>query len=116
MMADEAEAQGLKPIALIHGYDQSAQEPEWFTTAPVSAINKTLARVGWTVDDVDVWEVNEAFAVVAMAAMKELNIDHDRLNVNGGACGVRDFYKNFYRNYCVIFPKLRIPQNSFKTN
>ena len=88
MMADEAEAQGLKPIALIHGYDQSAQEPEWFTTAPVSAINKTLARVGWTVDDVDVWEVNEAFAVVAMAAMKELNIDHDRLNVNGGACAL----------------------------
>ena len=88
MMADEAEAQGLKPIALIHGYDQSAQEPEWFTTAPVSAINKTLARVGWTVDDVDVWEVNEAFAVVAMAAMKELNIDHDKLNVNGGACAL----------------------------
>ena len=85
MMADEAKAQGLKPIALIHGYDQSSQEPEWFTTAPVSAINKTLTRVGWSVADVDVWEVNEAFAVVAMAAMKELGIDHDKLNVNGGA-------------------------------
>lgn len=88
MMADEAQAQGLKPIALIHGYDQSAQAPEWFTTAPVSAINKTLGRVGWSVADVDIWEVNEAFAVVAMAAMKELGIDHDRLNVNGGACAL----------------------------
>ena len=88
MMADEAEAQGLTPIALIHGYDQSAHEPEWFTTAPVSAINKTLTRVGWSVADVDVWEVNEAFAVVAMAAMKELGIDHDKLNVNGGACAL----------------------------
>ena len=88
MMADEAAAQGLKPIALIHGYDQSSQEPEWFTTAPVSAINKTLMRVGWSVADVDIWEVNEAFAVVAMAAMKELGIDHDKLNINGGACAL----------------------------
>ena len=88
MMADDAEAQGLKPIALIHGYDQSAQEPEWFTTAPVSAINKTLARVGWSVDDVDLWEVNEAFAVVAMAALHEIGMPHDRLNVNGGACAL----------------------------
>jgi acetyl-CoA C-acetyltransferase len=88
MMADEAEAQGLKPIALIHGYDQTAQEPEWFTTAPVSAINKTLARVGWSVDDVDLWEVNEAFAVVAMAALHEIGMLHDRLNVNGGACAL----------------------------
>ena len=85
MMADEAEAQGLKPIALIHGYDQTAHEPEWFTTAPVSAINKTLARVGWSVDDVDLWEVNEAFAVVAMAALHEIGMPHDKLNVNGGA-------------------------------
>lgn len=88
MMADEAEAQGLKPIALIHGYDQTAQEPEWFTTAPVSAINKTLARVGWSVDDVDLWEVNEAFAVVAMAALHEIGMPHDSLNVNGGACAL----------------------------
>lgn len=88
MMADEAEARGLKPIALIHGFDQSAQEPEWFTTAPVSAINKTLERVGWTVDDVDLWEVNEAFAVVAMAAMHELKIPHEKLNVHGGACAL----------------------------
>ena len=88
MMADEAEARGLKPIALVHGYDQSAQEPEWFTTAPVTAIKKTLERVGWTVDDVDLWEVNEAFAVVAMAALHEIGMSHDKLNVNGGACAL----------------------------
>ena len=88
MMADEAKARGLKPIALIHGYDQSAQEPEWFTTAPVTAIKKTLERVGWTVDDVDLWEVNEAFAVVAMAALHEIGMSHDKLNVNGGACAL----------------------------
>lgn len=88
MMADEAEARGLKPIALIHSYDQSAQEPEWFTTAPVTAIKKTLERVGWTVDDVDLWEVNEAFAVVAMAALHEIGMSHDKLNVNGGACAL----------------------------
>jgi acetyl-CoA C-acetyltransferase len=88
MMADEAEAQGLKPIALVHGYDQSAQEPEWFTTAPVTAIKKTLERVGWAVGDVDLWEVNEAFAVVAMAALHEIGMSHDKLNVNGGACAL----------------------------
>ena len=88
MMADEAAAQGLKPIALIHGYDESAQDPEWFTTAPVTAIQNTLARVGWTLDEVDLWEVNEAFAVVAMAAMHELGICHKKLNVNGGACAL----------------------------
>ena len=88
MMVDEAEARGLKPIAVIQGYDQSAQEPEWFTTAPITAIKKTLARVGWSVEDVDLWEVNEAFAVVAMAAMQELGIPHEKLNVNGGACAL----------------------------
>lgn len=88
MMADEAEARGLKPIALIQGYDQSAQEPEWFTTAPVTAIKKTLERVGWAVEDVDLWEVNEAFAVVAMAALAEIGMSHDKLNVNGGACAL----------------------------
>lgn len=88
MLADEAEARGLKPVALIHGFDQAAQEPEWFTTAPVVAINKTLERVGWGVDDVDLWEVNEAFAVVAMAAMHEIGIPHEKLNVHGGACAL----------------------------
>jgi acetyl-CoA C-acetyltransferase len=88
MLASEAETQGLQPIALIHGFDQSAQEPEWFTTAPVTAINKTLQRVGWSVDEVDLWEVNEAFAVVAMAAMHEIGIPHNKLNVHGGACAL----------------------------
>ena len=75
-------------MALIHGFDQFAHEPEWFTTAPVTAINKTLQRVGWSVDEVDLWEVNEAFAVVAMAAMHEIGIPHDKLNVHGGACAL----------------------------
>ena len=88
MLAEEAETRGLQPVALIHGFDQAAQEPEWFTTAPVKAINKTLERVGWVVDDVDLWEVNEAFAVVAMAAMHEIGIPHEKLNVHGGACAL----------------------------
>ena len=88
MMADEAEARALSPMALIHGYDESAQEPDWFTTAPISAIIKTLNRVGWAAEDVDLWELNEAFAVVPMAAMRELNIPHDKLNVHGGACAL----------------------------
>ena len=88
MMADQAAEKGLKPIALIHGYDESAQEPEWFTTAPVTAIQNTLKRVGWTLDEVDLWEINEAFAVVAMAAMRELGISHEKLNVHGGACAL----------------------------
>ena len=83
-----AEALGIKPVALIHGYDQVAHEPEWFTTAPVSAIKKTLQRVAWSVKDVDLWEINEAFAVVPMAAMRDLNIVHERLNINGGACAL----------------------------
>ena len=88
MMADEAEARALSPMALIRGYDESAQEPDWFTTAPISAITKTLKRVGWAAEDVDLWELNEAFAVVPMAAMRELNIPHDKLNVHGGACAL----------------------------
>lgn len=88
MMADEAEARALSPMALIHGYDESAHEPDWFTTAPISAITKTLKRVGWAAEDVDLWELNEAFAVVPMAAMRELNIPHNKLNVHGGACAL----------------------------
>lgn len=83
-----AEVLGIKPVALIHGYDQAAHEPEWFTTAPVSAIKKTLQRVAWSEKDVDLWEINEAFAVVPMAAMRDLNIAHERLNINGGACAL----------------------------
>jgi len=65
-----------------------AQEPNWFTTAPIGATQKALAKAGWSVADVDLWEVNEAFAVVPMALMKELNVSHDIVNVNGGACAL----------------------------
>ena len=79
---------GAKPMARILGHATFAQEPEWFTTAPVGAVNKLLKKIGWTVKDVDLWEVNEAFAVVPMAAMTELGISHDIVNVNGGACAL----------------------------
>lgn len=83
-----AKALGAKPIARIVGHATFAQAPEWFTTAPVGAVNKLLKKIGWTVKDVDLWEVNEAFAVVPMAAMTELGISHDIVNVNGGACAL----------------------------
>ena len=83
-----AKAMGAKPMARIVGHATFAQEPEWFTTAPVGAVNKLLTKIGWTVKDVDLWEVNEAFAVVPMAAMTELGISHDIVNVNGGACAL----------------------------
>ena len=79
---------GAKPIARIVGHATFAQTPEWFTTAPVGAVNKLLKKISWTVKDVDLWEVNEAFAVVPMAAMAELGISHDIVNVNGGACAL----------------------------
>ena len=79
---------GAKPMARIVGHATFAQEPEWFTTAPVSAVNKLRKKIGWSVKDVDLWEVNEAFAVVPMAAMTELGISHDIVNVNGGACAL----------------------------
>ncbi|RLA41914.1 MAG: acetyl-CoA C-acetyltransferase [Gammaproteobacteria bacterium] len=88
MRQSEAEKRGLKPIAAIRGYTQFAQEPEWFTTAPVGAMNILFERTGWSASDVDLYEVNEAFAVVAMAAMKELDIPHDKVNVHGGACAL----------------------------
>ena len=74
--------------ARILGHASHAQAPGWFTTAPVPAAQKLLERIGWTVDDVDLWEVNEAFAVVPMAFMREMNIPRDRINVNGGACAL----------------------------
>ena len=86
--ASTAKALGAKPLARIVGHATFAQAPEWFTTAPVGAVQKLLAKIGWTVADVDLWEVNEAFAVVPMAAMKELGIGHDIINVNGGACAL----------------------------
>lgn len=88
MLSSQAKAQGIKPIAVIHGYQQVAHEPEWFTTAPVAAIQKTLKQVGWTQSDVDLWEINEAFAVVVLAAMQDLGISHRQLNIHGGACAL----------------------------
>ena len=85
---DEATRRGLKALARIVGHATHAQAPEWFTTAPVSAIQNLLGKVGWTVADVDLFEVNEAFAVVAMAPIRDLGISHDKLNVNGGACAM----------------------------
>jgi len=79
---------GLKPLGRIVGYAQHAQEPQWFTTAPASAVKKLLDKHGLTADDVDLFEVNEAFAVVAMAVAKEVGIPHDKLNVNGGAVAI----------------------------
>jgi len=83
--ADEAKKRGLKPLARIVGHTTFSQEPEWFTTSPVSAIKNLLAKVNWKVEDVDLFEVNEAFAVVAMAPIKDLGIPHEKINVNGGA-------------------------------
>ncbi len=85
---EAAKAQGLAPLATIVAHATHAQAPEWFTTAPVSAIQAVLAKAGWSVADVDLFEVNEAFAVVAMAPIKELGIPHAKLNVNGGACAL----------------------------
>jgi acetyl-CoA C-acetyltransferase len=79
---------GCKPLARIVSHATHAQEPEWFATAPVGATQKALAKAGWKVEDVDLWEVNEAFAVVPMALMKELGVSHDKVNVNGGACAL----------------------------
>ena len=86
--ASTAKELGAKPLARIVGHATFAQEPEWFTTAPVGAVNKLLKNIGWNVKDVELWEINEAFAVVPMAAMKELGISHDIVNVNGGACAL----------------------------
>ncbi len=88
MRRSTAERRGLAPLALVHGHATHAQEPGWFTTAPVGAIDKVLKRVGWSARDVDLWEINEAFAVVAMAAMREHDLPHDRVNVHGGACAL----------------------------
>ena len=83
-----AAARGLKPLARILGYASFAREPEWFTLAPVGAIQKLLAQLQWRASDVDLYEVNEAFAVVAMAAIKDLGLDAAKVNVNGGACAL----------------------------
>ena len=89
MMSEaEAEKRGLRPIARIVGHSAFAHEPAWFTTAPVYALKKLQEALGWTPDDVDLYEINEAFAVVTMAALKDVGISHDKVNVNGGACAL----------------------------
>jgi len=88
LSADEAKTRGLKPLARIVAHATHSQTPEWFTTAPVGAIQKVLEKAGWSVGDVDLFEINEAFAVVAMTPMRELGIAHDKINVNGGACAL----------------------------
>jgi acetyl-CoA C-acetyltransferase len=88
MAGDEAERRGIKPLARIVGYAAHAQEPQWFTTAPGPAVRKLLGQVGWSVADVDLFEINEAFACVAMAAIRDLDLPADRVNVLGGACAL----------------------------
>jgi acetyl-CoA C-acetyltransferase len=88
MTAAEATRRGLEPLAKIVAHATHAQAPEWFTTAPVTAIENVLKKAGWNVADVDLFEVNEAFAPVAMAPMKDLGIAHSKLNVRGGACAL----------------------------
>jgi acetyl-CoA C-acetyltransferase len=88
MNAQTANSRGLKPLARIVGYASHAQEPEWFTLAPVGAIRRVLTQLGWKPHDADLYEINEAFAVVTMAALRDIDIDPARVNVNGGACAL----------------------------
>lgn len=88
MRLEEAEKRGLQPLARIAGHASFAHAPNLFTTAPVGSIQRLLARTGWSLGEVDLFEVNEAFAVVPMVAMRDLDIPHDKLNVHGGACAL----------------------------
>jgi len=88
MTAAEAQKRGLKPLARIVAHASHAQEPKWFTTAPVEAMRKVMLKAGWNQGDVDLYEINEAFAVVAMAAIRELELDVEKVNINGGACAL----------------------------
>jgi len=88
MRRSTAEKRGLSPLAIVVGHSTHAQEPGWFTTAPVGAMRKLFERTGWSAKDVDLYEINEAFAVVTMAAMKEHGLPHDKVNVHGGACAL----------------------------
>ncbi|MDR6936427.1 acetyl-CoA C-acyltransferase [Luteibacter sp. 3190] len=88
LSADDAKARGVTPLARIVAHATHSQEPEWFTTAPVGAISKVLDKAGWKAGDVDLFEINEAFAVVPMAVMRELGVPHDKVNVHGGACAL----------------------------
>ncbi len=88
MRRSTADKLGLKPIATVSGHTTNSHEPEWFTTAPVGAIKKLYEKVGWTSKNVDLFEINEAFAVVTMAAMKEHGLPHEKVNIHGGACAL----------------------------
>jgi acetyl-CoA C-acetyltransferase len=88
MKASTAVQRGCTPLARMVAHATHAQAPEWFSTAPVGASQRVLAKAGWTVEEVDLWEINEAFAVVPMALMAELNVPHEKVNVNGGACAL----------------------------
>ena len=88
MRKSEAERRKVSPIAIIHAHASHAQEPQWFTTAPIGALNKVLKKTGWDKDEVDLYEINEAFAVVAMAAMHDLGLSPEKVNVHGGACAL----------------------------
>ncbi|MET0289665.1 MAG: acetyl-CoA C-acyltransferase [Pseudoxanthomonas sp.] len=88
MSQDDASRRGIAPLATFVGHHTFSQEPEWFTTAPVKAVEGLLEKIGWTVEQVDLFEINEAFAVVSMAVMHDLSIPHDKVNVNGGACAL----------------------------
>jgi acetyl-CoA C-acetyltransferase len=88
MRRSTAEKRGLAPLATLVGHSTHAQEPGWFTTAPIGAMAKLFERTGWRAENVDLFEINEAFAVVTMAAMKEYGLPHDKVNVHGGACAL----------------------------
>ena len=88
MTASDAEKRGVTPLATIVGHSSFAHEPAWFTTAPIAAIKRLHDKLGWSTDNVDLYEINEAFAVVTMAAMHDIGIDHEKVNVNGGACAL----------------------------
>jgi acetyl-CoA C-acetyltransferase len=88
MRASEAERRGLQPLAMVHGCAAHAQEPSAFPTAPIGAMRALFERTGWSTDTIDLFEINEAFAVVPMAAMRDLNLPHDKVNVHGGACAL----------------------------
>jgi len=86
--SEEAQKRNVQPLARIVAHATHSQEPQWFTTAPVGALQKVLDKAGWAVEDVDLFEINEAFAVVAMAPLHDLGIAHEKVNVNGGACAL----------------------------
>ena len=88
MTALSAKKRGIKPLARIVAHASHAHAPEWFTTAPVDAIKKVMTKAGWKQSDVDLYEINEAFAVVAMAAIKELELNPEQVNIHGGACAL----------------------------